>query len=67
VPAGASLGIDFIDVVSGEEKDQRESFVNENEAECIADYLKTMSHIDFNSLAVMSPFRTQALLIKNLL
>jgi superfamily I DNA and/or RNA helicase len=57
----------FVDVANGEEQEQKESYINDEEAEAVVDYIKTHSEINLSDLAVMSPFRTQALQIKNIL
>eukprot|EP00347_Sterkiella_histriomuscorum_P019777 403340332 len=58
--------IHFIDLSNAQEKDQKESFINDDEAQSIADYLMTQQDIDLNSVAIMTPFRTQVLAIRNI-
>ena len=58
LPNEGRLEIVFVDVSNGEEKEQKESFINEEEAEAAIDYIKTHSDLDLDNLCLMSPFRT---------
>lgn len=58
----------FIDVSQSEEIEQKDSFINEEEATSVMDYIKAHhSHLldKGQTCAVMSPFRPQGLLLKN--
>jgi hypothetical protein len=48
----------FVDISEGEEKDFKESFINETEANAVIDYLISFEGIELSTLAIMSPFRT---------
>ena len=55
-----------MDSSESKEHSKKESYENPEEANAVADYLKSFKkQIDMNSLAIMSPFRTQVLIIKN--
>ena len=51
----------------GEEKEQKDSYINDEEAQSLADYIQSYPDKFSNSFALMSPFRTQSLVIKNTL
>lgn len=57
----------FIDVSFGKEINKKDSYENNEEAEAIADYIAAYCENITRPIAVMSPFRTQALVIKNVL
>jgi superfamily I DNA and/or RNA helicase len=58
----------FIDVSFAKEVNKKDSYENREEAEAVADYLVAYCESkDPKKIAVMSPFRTQALVIKNVI
>lgn len=58
--------ITFVDSSESKEQNKKESFENFGEANSVADYLLFFKNeLDFENMAIMSPLRTQALLIKN--
>ena len=57
----------FIDVSFAKEINKKDSYENNEEAEAIADYIAAYCENITSRIAVMSPFRTQALVIKNVL
>ncbi|CDW81163.1 UNKNOWN [Stylonychia lemnae] len=66
VQQGKEIEIEFIDLTNGEEKDQKESYINEDEAQSIADYLvMAYKSLDLNDLAITTPFRTQMHMIRS--
>ena len=54
----------FVDLQDSKEDQKKESYTNEPEANAVADMLDAYK-IDLASCAVMTPYRTQSLLIKN--
>ena len=57
----------FVDSSTSNEQVKKESFENFEEANSVVDYLLSFkSELNFDDMAIMSPLRTQALLIKNL-
>ena len=64
------LEIHFIDMHSSEEKQQKDSFINEEEAQQVIDYINAFNDALFaegHTAAVMTPYRPQSLLLKNTL
>ena len=58
----------FVDSSQSRETLKKDSFENLQEANAVVDYLfGYQKSIDFNDLAVMSPFRTQVLVIKDVI
>ena len=56
----------FVDVSEGKEVAKKESYENYEEANAVADYLMAFhDSLDLGTTAIMSPMRTQALVIKN--
>ena len=56
----------FVDVSDSKEVAKKDSYENYEEANAIVDYLKAFhGSIDLSTTAIMSPMRTQALVIKN--
>ena len=56
----------FVDVAEGKEAAKKESYENYGEANAVADYLMAYhGSLDLSTTAIMSPMRTQALVIKN--
>lgn len=62
----SNIKFTFIDLEDSKEEPKKESFTNLVEAEAIADLLSTFD-IDLTKCAVMTPYRTQSLVIKNCL
>lgn len=59
--------ITFVDSSNSAEQPKKESFENFEEANSVVDYLMSFKNeLDFDNMAIMSPLRTQALLIRNL-
>lgn len=54
--------------MDGKEQQKKESYTNTDEANAVADYFMAFGdQLDLKTTAVMTPFRTQALLIKNVI
>ncbi|TNV82488.1 hypothetical protein FGO68_gene10529 [Halteria grandinella] len=64
------LEVVFVDFTMGEEKEQKESFLNDEEAMSVMDYANAHSKAlfaDSNTLGITAPYRSQSLLLKNTL
>ena len=60
----AQIKYTFVDLEDSKEEPKKESFTNEVEANAIADLLAAFD-LDLATCAVMTPYRTQSLAIKN--